>query len=71
MFTSCGWFFDDAAGIEPVQILQYAAIAIEKNKEAFGVDLEEAFVEKILKMKSLNPDYPTGFEIWTGLVVKK
>ncbi|HEX2899991.1 MAG TPA: DUF3536 domain-containing protein, partial [Bacteroidia bacterium] len=24
MFTSCGWFFDEISGIEPVQILQYA-----------------------------------------------
>ena len=29
MFTSCGWFFDDIAGIEAVQVLRYAARAIE------------------------------------------
>src|SRR5438094_7801229 len=29
MFTSCGWFFDDIAGLESVQILRYAARAIE------------------------------------------
>lgn len=29
MFTSCGWFFDDVAGIETIQILKYAARAIE------------------------------------------
>jgi alpha-amylase/alpha-mannosidase (GH57 family) len=29
MFTSCGWFFDDITGIEPVQIMKYAARAIE------------------------------------------
>ena len=28
MFTSCGWFFDDIAGIEPRQDLRYAARAI-------------------------------------------
>jgi alpha-amylase/alpha-mannosidase (GH57 family) len=28
MFTSCGWFFDDVAGIETAQILKYAAHAI-------------------------------------------
>ena len=26
MYTSCGWFFDEISGIEPVQILRYAAI---------------------------------------------
>lgn len=29
MFTSCGWFFDDVAGIETRQCLRYAARAIE------------------------------------------
>jgi alpha-amylase/alpha-mannosidase (GH57 family) len=29
MYTSCGWFFDDIAGIESVQVLQYAARALE------------------------------------------
>lgn len=29
MYTSCGWFFNDLAGVETVQILRYAARAIE------------------------------------------
>jgi len=29
LFTSCAWFFDDLAGIEPRQILRYAARALE------------------------------------------
>jgi alpha-amylase/alpha-mannosidase (GH57 family) len=29
LFTSCGWFFDDLAGIEPLQVLRYAARALE------------------------------------------
>jgi hypothetical protein len=29
LFTSCGWFFDDLAGIEPIQVLRYAARALE------------------------------------------
>lgn len=29
LFTSCGWFFDDLAGIEPIQVLRYAAKALE------------------------------------------
>ena len=28
-FTSCAWFFDDVAGLEPRQVLRYAARAIE------------------------------------------
>jgi len=29
MFTSCGWFFDDIARLEPLQCLRYAARAID------------------------------------------
>lgn len=29
MFTSCGWFFDDPAGLETRQVLRYAARALE------------------------------------------
>ncbi|HKP48247.1 MAG TPA: DUF3536 domain-containing protein [Pyrinomonadaceae bacterium] len=29
MYTSCGWFFNDISGIEPIQILKYACRAIE------------------------------------------
>jgi len=29
MFTSCGWFFDDLAGLESRQVLRYAARAVE------------------------------------------
>lgn len=30
MFTSCGWFFDDVAGLEAGQVLRYAAHAIDQ-----------------------------------------
>ncbi len=29
MFTSCGWFFSDVAGIESVQVLRYAARTLD------------------------------------------
>ncbi len=29
MYTSCGWFFDDIAGIETVQIIAYAARVLQ------------------------------------------
>jgi hypothetical protein len=46
MFTSCGWFFDDLAGIEAVQVLRYAARAIElAGVEAGG--LEAGFLEHL------------------------
>jgi hypothetical protein len=29
MFTSCGWFFDELSGLETVQVIQYAARALQ------------------------------------------
>lgn len=34
MFTSCGWFFDDLAGLESRQVLRYAARAVELAGDA-------------------------------------
>ena len=34
MFTSCAWFFDDIARIETIQVLKYAAFAIELSGDA-------------------------------------
>ena len=33
MYTSCGWFFHDLAGLETVQVLRYAARAIDLLEE--------------------------------------
>jgi hypothetical protein len=41
LFTSCGWFFDDLTGIEPIQVLRYAAKAIELlGPERDGIEKE-------------------------------
>jgi alpha-amylase/alpha-mannosidase (GH57 family) len=36
MYTSCGWFFDDLAGIETVQCMRYAARVAELIEELGG-----------------------------------
>ncbi|MBD3246690.1 MAG: DUF3536 domain-containing protein, partial [Candidatus Omnitrophica bacterium] len=45
IFTSCGWFFDEITGIEPSQVLAYAARAIQLAEEVSGVSLREKFAE--------------------------
>ena len=45
MFTSCGWFFDEISGIETVQVIQYAARAIQLAKDLWPEDLEPGFLE--------------------------
>ncbi len=47
MFTSCGWFFDDLAGIEPLQVLRYAARAIELAGEGDAARLEAGLLDRL------------------------
>ena len=43
MYTSCGWFFSEVSGLETVQILKYAARALQLAREGCGSDLEAPF----------------------------
>ncbi len=52
MYTSCGWFFADLAGIETVQILRYAARAIELAQPFAGKDLEALLLDELEKAES-------------------
>jgi len=66
MFTSCGWFFDQLTRLEPVQVLLYAARALELAR-TFGADYEAGFVaslkddagvwEKLVKPQIMTPDH--------------
>jgi hypothetical protein len=47
MFTSCGWFFNEVSGIETVQVLQYAARAIQLAGELFEIELEPEFMRRL------------------------
>ncbi len=63
MQTSCGWFFDDLAGLEPVQIMRHAARAIELAG-TLGRRLEDGFVSRLEPARSNRPDEGTGADIW-------
>lgn len=60
MFTSCGWFFDDIAGLEPIQNLKYAAKAIELAAPWSEMDLKTEFLEVLSKAESNEPEYKNG-----------
>ena len=67
IFTSCGWYFDDISGIEAQQNLHYAARLIQLAK-GFGLDLEEAFLQKLKKAESNIAKYGDGASIYENLV---
>ncbi len=69
MFTSCGWFFDEISGLEPVQNLRYSLRAIELAQPFAETDLTrglENFLETIVPN---DPEYATGLEVWRKMVV--
>ncbi|HVR72252.1 MAG TPA: DUF3536 domain-containing protein [Vicinamibacteria bacterium] len=68
MYTSCGWFFDDLSGIETVQVMQYAARALQLAREALGRDLEEGFLGRLEEARSNVPEHGDGREVWAKLV---
>ena len=68
MFTSCGWFFSDIAGIETIQILRYAARVMDlQHQLGFEVPRKQ-FLELLANAKSNRPDKGNGAEIFTRLV---
>jgi len=64
MYTSCGWFFDEISGIETVQILQYAAKALQIHKEVTGEDLFFEFIKRLKEAPSNRPEYKNGAEVF-------
>jgi uncharacterized protein DUF3536/glycosyl hydrolase family 57 len=61
--TSCGWFFDDIAGIEGRQVLRYAAHAITLAGPESS-RLEVGFIEKLGKARSNDPNAGTAADVF-------
>ena len=68
MYTSCGWFFEDISGIETVQILQYAGMALQLSEGLSGNSLERGFLERIEKVKSNIDEHGDGRRIYEKFV---
>lgn len=68
MFTSCGWFFDELSGIETVQVIQYAARAIQVCQTVLGEDLEPAFMDRLAKANSNIREFGDGRRIYQNFV---
>ncbi len=63
MYTSCGWFFDEISGIEPVQNLCYAARVLQLADE-LGHDWEEGFLTLLAKAPSNLPEFENGRDVY-------
>ncbi len=69
MYTSCGWFFSDLAGIETVQVLQYAGRAVQLAEGLSGASLEEGFMTRLAKARSNRKDFGSGRDIYRRSVL--
>jgi hypothetical protein len=68
MYTSCGWFFNDLSGIETLQVLKYAARAMDYAAELRLPDLRLPFLQELSKAHSNVPEHGDGGRIFTHLV---
>lgn len=68
MFTSCGWFFDEISGLEPVLCLKSAARTIELAKE-FGLRLEDEFKGMLAGAPSNLKKYENGARVYEKLAL--
>ena len=83
MYTSCGWFFDDIAGIETVQIIAYAGRVIQLAQTLFSdpalyttpelsirsaYELEADFLHILARAESNDPEVGNGAEEYRRFV---
>lgn len=68
MFTSCGWFFNDISGIETVQVLKYAARAMDFMGELQAKSPRAGFLELLADAESNIRKHGNGADIFHNLV---
>ena len=70
MFTSCGWFFSDLAGIETIQVMRYAARVIDLQ-DRLGFDPpRKRFLEMMAEAKSNRPEKGNGADLFVGVALR-
>jgi alpha-amylase/alpha-mannosidase (GH57 family) len=69
MYTSCGWFFDEISGLEPVQVLRYAAMTLQYIHDLGGGQLEPEFERRLAAAPSNLATFGNGAEVYRRLVV--
>ena len=68
MYTSCGWFFNDISGIETIQILKYAARAIDLMDQLGLPSIRERFLDMLAEAKSNRAEMGTAADIYRRFV---
>ena len=69
MFTSCGWFFDEISGVEPVQNLRYALRAACLCAPYAETDLVNELRNHLAPAMSNIPEQGNGADVFDRLVL--
>ena len=64
MFSSCAWFFDDIARLEPRIVLRHAARALDFLPPATAAALEATLLGTLAHAHSNDPAEGDGIAIW-------
>jgi alpha-amylase/alpha-mannosidase (GH57 family) len=64
MYTSCGWFFADLAGLETLQVLKYAARALQLGQYFSREPLEPGFLQRLERGASNLPAEGNGRQVY-------
>jgi len=69
MYTSCGWFFDELSGLETVQVIDYAARALQLSQGMVEQGVEEAFKKRLQAAKCNVTEHQDGAWIYENFVL--
>jgi alpha-amylase/alpha-mannosidase (GH57 family) len=68
MYTSCGWFFEELTGPATLQILQYAARALQLSRQVSSEDRDEAFLQRLQEAWSNIPGCGNGRHVYDRFI---
>lgn len=68
MYTSCGWFFDDIAGPEPTQIVQYAGRVVQLAEALGATELGPMVRDKLAAVPGNTTEIPDGRTLYDRCV---
>ena len=68
MYTSCGWFFSDLAGIETQQVLRYAGRLVDQLEALGAPSSLEAWLEALAEAQSNRREEGNGADIYRRYV---
>jgi alpha-amylase/alpha-mannosidase (GH57 family) len=60
MYASCGWFFADVSGLESLQVIKYAARALQLGQGFTAENLEQPFLRLLERAVSNVPEEGNG-----------